>query len=353
MKISEKELIDKAEDAVRACLENIPFIKILEIRRYRESVHLHPDLWIKLGMPYGEQDIIAEVKSNGEPRSVREAANQLLKFRYAAPPGTYGILVAPFVSSRGAEICAQEKIGHVDLSGNCSLSFGHIYIERRGNPNLFAQKRNLRSLYSPRAERVLRVLLSNPHEFWNLQKLADEAEVSLGQVSNVKRMLSDREWIEPEHGRIRLIKPIELLSEWAANYDFKRNEVRDFYTLKDPYEFEADLAEWCAKNETQYAFTGFSGAARLAPAVRYQRTMAYVSRPPSIIATLMNLKEVPGGANVRLLIPYDKGVYYGMKAVNTVWASSPIQTYLDLCSIKGRGEEAAQVILDEVIKPLW
>ena len=186
------------------------------------------------------------------------------------------MLVAPFLSPRAAEICAEEKIGHVDLSGNCLLSFGQVYIERKGSPNLFAQKRDLRSLYSPKAERVLRVLLSAPHGFWKLQKLADEAQVSMGQVSNVKKILSDLEWIEPEHGRIQLIKPIDLLSEWAANYDSKRNVVRDYYTLKKPHEFEADLAELCTQRRIEYALTGFSAAARLAPAVRYQRAIAYV-----------------------------------------------------------------------------
>lgn len=353
MKLSEKEIIEKAEKAIRTCLENVPFIKINEIRRNTGPSHLQPDLWVKLGVPYGEQDIIAEVKNSGEPRLAREAASQLLKYRYAAPPGTYGVLIAPFISSRSAEICAEEKIGHVDLSGNCLLSFGQIYVERKGSPNLFAEKRDLRSLYSPKAERVLRVLLANPQGLWKLQKLAEEGDVSLGQVSKVKKILSDREWVEPEHGRIQLIKPIELLTEWAANYDPKRSMVRDFYTLKKPYEFEADLAELCSQKGIEYALTGFSAAMRIAPAVRYQRVMAYVNLPHEDLAPLMGLKEVPSGANVSLIRPYDQGVFYGARALDEVWLASPVQVYLDLFGIKGRGEEAAQVILDEVIRPLW
>ncbi len=353
MKVSGKELIDKAENAIRTCLEGVPFIRINEILQNAGLTHLRPDLWIKLALSYGEQDLLAEVKSSGEPRLVREAASQLLKYRYSAPPGAYGVLIAPFISPRAAEICVEEKIGYVDLSGNCLLSFGQVYIERKGSSNLFAQKRDLRSLYSPKAERILRVLLTNPQGLWKLQKLADEAKVSLGQVSNVKKILSDREWIEPEHGRIQLIKPIELLSEWAVNYDAKRNVVGDFYTFKTAWEFEADLAEWCAKEGTEYALTGFSGAARLAPAVRYQRAIAYVDLPPSVVAVSMGLKEVTSGANVSLMQPYDEGVFYGARAVNEVWIASPIQVYLDLVGTKGRGEEAAQAILDEVIRPLW
>jgi hypothetical protein len=32
---------------------------------------------------------------------------------------------------------------------------------------------------------------------------------------------------------------------------------------------------------------------------------------------------------------------------------SPVQLYLDLAQTKGRGEEAASVILEEVIKAKW
>ena len=56
MKLSGIELLDKAENAIRTCLEGVPFIKIHEIRRNTRPAHLQPDLWIKLGVSYGEQD---------------------------------------------------------------------------------------------------------------------------------------------------------------------------------------------------------------------------------------------------------------------------------------------------------
>jgi len=353
VKFPSEELFENAAKAVRSCLEGVPFVEIREIRRDTGPNYAQPGLWVKLMMPYGEQDLIAEVRSSGQPRIVREAAGQLLKYRYSAPPGTYGILIAPYISPKAAEVCAGEGIGYVDLSGNCRLSFGQVYLERQGRPNAFSEKRYLRSLYSPKAERVLRVLLTNPHGQWKIQALAKEAEVSLGQASKVKTILTDREWVSPEHGRIRLTKPVELLSEWAANYNSKRNEVREFYTLKKAWELEADLAELCSKRGTTYALTGFSGAARLAPAVRYQRALAYIDAPLEDVAFSLDLKQVSSGANVSLLRPYDEGVFYGIRAIDDIWIASPVQIYLDLMGIKGRGEEAAQAVLEEAILPLW
>ena len=65
--------------------------------------------------------------------------------------------------------------GYVDLAGNCRLSTGAIYIERRGQPNPFIRKARIYNLYKPVASRVLRVLLHHPPTPWKLKELAKEA----------------------------------------------------------------------------------------------------------------------------------------------------------------------------------
>ena len=87
-------------------------------------------------------------------------------------------------------------MGYVDLAGNCHLAFGQVFIRKECRSNPYVQRRDPRSLYSPKAERVLRVLLSNPNRAWKTEALSAEARVSLGQVANVKRLLADREWIQ-------------------------------------------------------------------------------------------------------------------------------------------------------------
>jgi hypothetical protein len=56
---------------------------------------------------------------------------------------------------------------------------------------------------------------------------------------------------------------------------------------------------------------------------------------------------------VTLLEPYDAGVFYGAKEIDGVCVASPVQVYLDLRGFRGRGEEAAVKLLDEVIRPQW
>ena len=74
---------------------------------------------------------------------------------------------------------------------------------------------------------------------------------------------------------------------------------------------------------------------------------------PEEAVLLLDLKEVENGANVMLLGPYDEGVFYGTKVIDDIRIVSPIQIYLDLRSYKGRGGEAAEVLLRDVSKPNW
>ncbi|MCG6538107.1 MAG: type IV toxin-antitoxin system AbiEi family antitoxin, partial [Syntrophales bacterium LBB04] len=78
-----------------------------------------------------------------------------------------------------------------------------------------------------------------------------------------------------------------------------------------------------------------------------------VLRDVESIAKILSLKEVTSGANVTLFIPYDEGVMYGTRQIDGICIASPVQVYLDLVGLKGRGEEAAQAIMDEVIKRTW
>jgi hypothetical protein len=353
MKLSEQNIEDKAKEALLSCLSRGPFLKIGKIKReVSKEGAVRPDLLVKLEYPAGKRNLIVEVKANGQPLLARQAVNQILRYKELFPD-SYGVFLAPYISPKAGEICKQEGIGYLDFSGNCYLYFDNIFIEQEGKPNIFLEKRDLRSLYSPRAERVLRVLLNNPMKAWKVEELAEEAQVSLGQISNVKKRLMDREWIQEEKIGFKLKEPEQLLKEWEENYSFRRNKVVDFYSLKGIAQIEADLADYCTRNNLKYALTGFSGVARLAPAVRYQRAIAYLVDFNDDLISRLALKKVTSGSNLTLFIPYDEGVFYGARELEGVQIASPVQIYLDLRNFRGRGEEAAQILLEQVIKPIW
>ena len=341
-----------AKEALISCLRRVPFIVVEEVVSDFGVNGIRPDFLVKVRQNDSEKVLIVEVRKNGQPRMAREAVNQVQRYLNRFP-GAYGVFMAPYISPRAAEICKLDGVGYLDLAGNCRLFFDSIYIEQEGKPNVFAEKRNLRSLYSPRAERVLRVLLNKPNKAWKTVELADQARVSFGQISNIKKLLLDREWIGIEKPGLILTEPEQLLLDWKDNYSFRRNKIRDLYSLKSTAQIESEIVAYCRRKNLKYAFTGFSGAARIAPSVRYNRAMTYIQETDEDMITDLSLKDVSSGANVSLLMPYDDGVYYGSRDVNGSRIVSPVQLYLDVIGFRGRGEEAAQALLDQVIRPTW
>ncbi len=340
----------EAADALRACLEEVPFARLADVQEQPGSGG--SVLVARVGLPDTEQILVVAAKRNGQPRIVRDAVNALRRY-VPQYPNAYGVFVAPYVSERSAAICEAEGVGYLDLAGNCRLCFGRVYIRKAGHENPFGVKRELRTLFSPKAGRVLRVLLTAPRRAWKVQELAQVAGVSVGQVSNVKKLLENREWIRPGAGGLRLTEPESLLAEWAANQRYRQDKSHSCYSIRSGIEFEQQLAESCNRRGMQYALTGFSAAARWAPMVRTPRMAAYVDGDVREIMTELQLKEVGSGPNLRLIEPGDNGVFHAAQAVDGIVLASPVQVYLDLKQAGGRGDEAAEAVLNEVIRPLW
>ena len=352
MKKEQADIARDAEDALRACLADAPFVAVRSVKADVPQQTGQADLVFEVELPEGPITIIVEIKRSGQPRLARDAVNQLVRWT-GESPRTYGVFAAPYISSRGADVCKAAGVGYVDLSGNCRLCFGRVYIEQTGNPNEFARERELQSLYAPKASRVLRVLLAEPKRCWKVQDLSNEAEVSIGHVSNVKQLLQNREWLSSGKEGTVLTDPQELLCEWAENYSYCDNEAKDYYCMQEVPDIEQQLAVACSKAGQRYALTMFSGAVRLGVTARYKRVFAYVEGEQREIAGRIGLKPVSSGANVSLLTPYDGGVFYGARDCDGVRVPSPIQVFLDLKSFRGRGEETAEVLLREVIQSQW
>jgi hypothetical protein len=343
----------QTEQALLSCLKEVPFLRAKKIQAETKKNVPRPDLVIQCQGGQNEKTLIVEARENGQPKPAREAINQLLLYLNAIPD-SYGIFLAPFISPQTAALCMQNRIGYLDLAGNCFLQFDQVFIKKEGNPNPFSEKRDLRSLYSPKAERALRVLLNTPKRNWKVQELALQAKISLGQAHNVKKLLSDREWLKTSKDGFSLIEPRSLLPEWSKNYNFRRNEVSDFYSPMSLPDLESEITRVCEAKKLDYAFTGFSAAARLVSLGRYQRATVYFeTNDLESIAQSLELKKVKSGPNLTILSPYDSGVFYGRRSEDDILIVSPIQIYLDLLGFRGRGEEAANLILEKHIELLW
>lgn len=333
-------------------LAAVPFAKI---RRWTQAVKadgVEIDLAVDViagGVPWR---VLVEVKETGEPRAVRGTVQQL-QTALTKRTRQYGVLAAPYVGPRGRAACLDAGIGYLDLAGNCRLVFDRVFIERLGAPNPRVERRPLRSIFAARASRVLRLLFMEPRRAWQVQQLARQARVSLGLAFKVKQRLLDLEYARETEEGIQLARPEDLLRDWAAaDLPWKREQL-DCYAPGEVAELEAALAAACRVRKISFAFTRFSGAARVAPFARYARSAAYVDADPATVARELGWKLVSSGANVALLRAPDEGVWYGLQQVGDEPVVSDVQLYLDLATMKGRGEDAATFIFEQRLRPRW
>ncbi|MCY4543815.1 MAG: hypothetical protein OXD39_01150, partial [Gemmatimonadetes bacterium] len=211
--LSVNNLETKAVNAVCALLEQVPSLEVSSVRHDRRlgSDHII-DGWIKFEHSDYTYELIIEVKSNGAPRFVRSAVYQLKG--YLAHTHQYGhgdtgrrmipMLVSPYLSPDSRSICSDHDVAYLDLFGNARLAFCNVYIDREVADRPKSETRALRSIFTPKASAILRALLRDLDRAWRVTDLAEAANASLGHVSNVRKVLLEREWIEKRDNGINL-----------------------------------------------------------------------------------------------------------------------------------------------------
>ncbi|MXW82776.1 MAG: hypothetical protein F4246_05465 [Rhodothermaceae bacterium] len=360
-----RDVETQAVPMIEQMLRAIPAVSDLRISYQRRVDNAGPDILAEVeieGPSKGSRTVpyalFFEVKSNGQPRWARIAAVQLTRYVQQAHargvPRAYGILVAPYVSETSAAILQGHGHGYFDLAGNGQLALRGIYVERKGHSNPFSERSELRSLFAPKASRVLRVLLRHPYKPWRMTALAKEADVSYGLVAKAKPLLLDREWVQVTARGLALVKPDDALDCWATTFRRRRNQIHNYYSLENRQEAERRLAEAAETLGARYALAGCSGAERFAPHVSYHRATAYVnSQQTKQVARHAGFREVSRGANVQIFDAYDDGVFHGKEKVGGIWIANPVQLFIDLKQTRAREDESAAFLHSQIIKPLW
>src|SRR5919201_1016924 len=187
------------------------------------------DLVVRFQLGEQEHVLVLEVSSLGQPRQIRAAVTRLAEVRRELP-GAYPVAAAVYIGPQSARILKDNNLGYLDLSGNCYLAFDQVLIEKEGKRNVRPSTRPLRSLFAPRATRVVRVLLTDAGRAWRLEELAKAAEVSLGHSHNVVKRLEDLRWVERDDAqRIHLGKPADLLEAWRESYIYRAHEMASYF----------------------------------------------------------------------------------------------------------------------------
>lgn len=332
----------------------VPFLHLVSLRpnaySYQESkrpnlIRSQPDLTAQVHAGNRSWTLLVETKQIGQPRQIRAAALQLKSYLAGLSDKfpRYGIILAPFISEQSAQICEEAGLGYADLAGNARISFDNVYIETRSPDNPFRERKEVKSLFAPKACRVLRVLLQGPLRSWKTVDLANESDVSTGWVSAVRQQLIAREWAVSESSGFRVSNPNAVLDAWVAVDQWKgRTDVQEYsLLLTDPTEIAKNLRDFL--NERHYGFTQWFAGWLRHPYTVPQIVTTYVDNFPDdkeIEAPLL-ARRVEEGGRLWLIRPNDPGVFLRSQSVRGFTLVSDVQIYLDLLAAGRRGDEQA------------
>jgi hypothetical protein len=309
------------------------------------------DLMVKFRLGEQEHVLIAEVCSLGQPRQIRAAVTRLGEI-HKEVPAAYPLAAAVYIAPQSARILKSNNFGYVDLSGNCYVTLENVLIEKEGKRNIRPSTRPLRSLFAPRATRVMRVLLSEPARSWRLEELAREAVVSLGHAHNVIKRLEELAWAErDDHQRLRLTKPADLLEAWAESYAYRENEIHSYFAPERiSRKFMGEVARAAEAAGRRYAFTLNAGASLVASHLRLPNVHCYLEGDPEPVASALGARAATeADGTLHLLTPYDPGVFSGVLEKGGLKVTSLPQLYVDLMHYERKGPEQAEHLRREAM----
>ena len=362
LKISEKvkEFEIEALEAVHALLELVPILKVHPVEHEKQIGPDHRiDGVIRLSNADKEYALVIEVKNQGQPRFVRSAIYQLRNYVVNIDRTRFGtetsdlvpLLVTPYLSPESRRLCIEHNVSYLDLFGNFRLAFGTVFFERTVGEKPKSETRSLRSIFSPKASAILRVMLSHPGEPWRVTQLAEEANASLGHVSNVRKALLEREWAEEQDEGVVLTKPMQIIETWRENYRRPAGHRRAGHTHFHGSKLDDRVREALSVHEhgPRAVCSLHSAAKWISPFVRDATNTFYADEEGAeYLSHTLRLSPTSKGANVIITIVKDKSLFDdAVEPVSSIFCTSPIQTYLDLWVGNDRDREAAEYLFEK------
>lgn len=369
----EKEVVQALR--TQAPVRGLPGVRIRDVKPQPKD-----GFDVEFQLESGERSILVygEIKPAASPKLLEQLAPWIRRMRSLRKDAAF-VLICPVLASRSQAYCIENGINFLDLAGNVSINVpGAFTLQRlgmRGESRVTAESRApATNVFSGRSSRILRVLLERLKP-WTLTEIAGELQaetnrinrefstkkfsfgVSLGAISKALSSLEEQLWIRRQNSAVLLPEPRRLLVEWAEKYKERfRWRLRSSFQTSNPFgktpsEINRGLQSLL---NAPYAFTG-AAAATDAPFIDLDRIDIFLL-PNQGDAKLRQISQRPApveAPKLRLIYPYDEGVFLYAKRDSLFPRVSNIQAYLDLYARGGRDLKQADLLLDKAIAPRW
>jgi hypothetical protein len=222
-----------------------------------------------------EWPFAVEVRARSTPKTLRDAVQFIQSV--SMPPGTYPLLVVPYLDEEQLDELAARNLSAIDLSGNGVLVVpGELFILRTGTPNRYPEKSVLKNVYSGKVSLAARVFLLRPR-YQAVGEIRDEilsrgGKLALSTVSKVLARMEEDLIVSRDKGGIRLVQPQKLLDVLVRQYEPPKISQRiSGKTSLDITELAARINESPQRRDLRVVPTGTSSIAAYAVMVLARR----------------------------------------------------------------------------------
>ena len=298
---------------------------------------------------------LVEVKTQGSLANLSYALKSLKNhFELYNDPEAIPILAVPFMGEKGRELCAEENISWLDLSGNANISAPGLRILIDGKRNAFKATGRPKNLFAPKSSRLAREFLIDPGLSLTQRELTRKTGLNETLVGRIVREMERDQMLlrNKETGAVSLQDPELMLEEWREAYDFDKHLIIPGFIAQRTGEAAMQAAaEGMEKLQISYAATGLAGAWLLTQFANFRLTTIYLSEIPSdnLLKELKISKQSKTGANIWLVVPNDAGVFAAAQKYHGVNCVHPVQVYLDLSAHPERATDAAKEVRSQYL----
>jgi hypothetical protein len=370
------------ESAIAEALRNqipvraLPGVSIANVQEQPEQIF---DISFDLLSGPNQIRVLGEVKPTFSPRVLEEIGPWIRRLKSLRTDVAVAV-IAPQLSSQAQTFCIENGIDFLDLSGNVFINVpGKFTLQRNGMraSGEFAvpsQSARTVNVFSGRFSRVLRVLLQQPRP-WSISEIARELEkesvqfrkrfpgtevdftISQGSVSKAIAGLEEQLGVRRRGTAIVVPEPARLLQQWADKYKERyRWRLRSSFQTGNPFGSNlTKIADGIGPLlQGAYAFTGAIAATKDAPFIDIDIVDVFAAGGAADAMGLRSLKsQASSGPPIRIITPYDAGVFMYSNLLERALVVPPVQAYLDLYARGGRDLKQAEYLLDNVIQRQW
>ena len=122
------EMESRAAEALDALLHQVSSIKTRDIRF--QPVRRRSDFVASVDVLGRNHKLVCNV-ADGDPNHVREALNKLTNCAESKKTGATPVLITPKLSEQTRALCAERRVGCLDLEGNARLTVDEVFIGKR------------------------------------------------------------------------------------------------------------------------------------------------------------------------------------------------------------------------------